>query len=387
MDLDREDEGHPKRKQKIPKHQRREANEKKMDSFVKRVSKIPLDIPFDEAYYTHMLWMFFRESRETKGYIEIIFNHLRERMKQRTCLKNKSDPEKFAVPCLIKGNEYPCVLCDIGSSISIMSKTIAEELNLQIEPSNDSFTFVDCSKVNSRRIVKDVPVQINNTLVPVEFHVMDIQIDWNSSLLLGREFMATVGAICDMKQIRLYISLIDQKEFYEPVKNKNKATLIELSNDAELVATCFCNYEFNEESEDGGSINTQPLAPIDGLTPETTNTCHADGKYTPTYLEYDEDYIEEEQIEYCGTAMEEAGVFQIFHHFGKLTSIDGNHMSSIDTDQEDEYQHADGAEYLFGQQLGNQASIEGHHTPSIDGELIEYHDLVLDDASWEKIDR
>ncbi|KAF8100744.1 hypothetical protein N665_0218s0082 [Sinapis alba] len=183
-------------------------------------------------------------------------------MKHRTCLKKKSDSEKFAVPCLIKCNEYPNVLCDIGSSESIMPKTMADELNLKVEPSNDSFTFVDCSKVNSRGILKDVQMQINNTLVPVDFHVMDIQIDWNSSLLLGRAFMAKVVAICDMKKKRLYLSLIDQNTFYEPVKNKSKATLIELSNDAELVATCLCNYEFNKEPEDGASIDTQPRESI-----------------------------------------------------------------------------------------------------------------------------
>ncbi|KAF8092055.1 hypothetical protein N665_0426s0013 [Sinapis alba] len=245
-----------------------------MDSFVKRVSKIPLDIPFDEAYYTHKLWMFFRESRETKEDIEIILNHLRKRMKQRTCLKKKSDLEKFAVPCLIKGNEYPSALCDTGSSVSIMPKTMAEELNLKMEPSNDSFTFVDCSKVNSGGIVKDVSVQINNTLVPVDFYVMDIQIDWNSSLLLGRAFMATVGAICDMKQNMLYLSLIDQNFFYEPVKNKSKTTLIELSNDVKLMATCFCNYEFNEEPEDGASTDTQPRAPIDAFAVQKSVDTH-----------------------------------------------------------------------------------------------------------------
>ncbi|KAF8109200.1 hypothetical protein N665_0101s0029 [Sinapis alba] len=106
--------------------------------------------------------------------------------------------------------------------------------------------------------------------------------------------MATVGAICDMKTNRLCLSLIDPNINYEIYKNK--PALIELSNDAELVATCFCNYEFNEESEDGASIDTRPTAPIDAfaaqqlvdthpllsiddLTPETSNTYHADGFY------------------------------------------------------------------------------------------------------------
>ncbi|KAF8113623.1 hypothetical protein N665_0047s0030 [Sinapis alba] len=168
----------------------------------------------------------------------------------------------------------PNALCDTGSSVSIMPKTMAEELKLKVEPSNDFFTFVDYSKVNSRGIVKDVPVQINNTLVPIDFHVMHIQIDWNSSLLLMRAFMATMGTICDMKQNMLYQSLIDQNIFYEPSKNKSKHTLIELSNDAKSVATCFCNYKFNKEPEYGLSIDTQSRESIDAFAVQQSIDTH-----------------------------------------------------------------------------------------------------------------
>ena len=44
-----------KRKEKIPKDLKREANEKEMESFQKRVFRIPLEKPFEEAYFTHIL--------------------------------------------------------------------------------------------------------------------------------------------------------------------------------------------------------------------------------------------------------------------------------------------------------------------------------------------
>ena len=40
-----------RRKEKVPKHLERGVNEKQMDSFTKRVIRIPLDKPFDEAYF------------------------------------------------------------------------------------------------------------------------------------------------------------------------------------------------------------------------------------------------------------------------------------------------------------------------------------------------
>ncbi|KAF3506712.1 hypothetical protein F2Q69_00006429 [Brassica cretica] len=105
-----------KRKEKIPKNLKREANEKEMDGFTKRVLRIPVEKPFDEVYFTHRLWMFFRETKETEEDIRRMFHHVRERMKLRITLKKKSDPGKFAIPCVVKGIEFPHALCDTGAS-------------------------------------------------------------------------------------------------------------------------------------------------------------------------------------------------------------------------------------------------------------------------------
>ena len=138
-----------RRKEKVHKHLKREVNEKEMDSFTKRVLRIPLDKPFEEAYFTYRLWMFFKETNETEHDIHRMFNQVREKMKQRITLKKMSDPGKFAVPCLWKGIEFPFALCDTGSSISILTKIMADHLGLKIEPSEDSFTFLDYSTRNS----------------------------------------------------------------------------------------------------------------------------------------------------------------------------------------------------------------------------------------------
>ena len=121
-----------RRKENIRKHLKRGVNETEMDSFTKRVLRIPLDKSFEEAYFTHMLWMFFRETKETEQDIHRIFNQIREKIKQRITLKKKSDPGKFAVPCLVKGIEFPCALCDTCSSVSILPKVMADHLGLKI---------------------------------------------------------------------------------------------------------------------------------------------------------------------------------------------------------------------------------------------------------------
>ncbi|KAF3557376.1 hypothetical protein F2Q69_00013037 [Brassica cretica] len=119
-----------KRKGKVANHLKRTANEKEMENFKKRVFRIPLEKPFEEAYFTHRLWMFFRETRETEEDIRRMFCEAREKIKNRITLKKKTGPGKFTIPCTVKGIEFPHAL--------------------------ESFTFVDCSQRSSEGIVRDL---------------------------------------------------------------------------------------------------------------------------------------------------------------------------------------------------------------------------------------
>ncbi|KAF3531577.1 hypothetical protein DY000_02040341 [Brassica cretica] len=188
-----------------------------MDGFTKRVLRIPVEKPFDEVYYTHRLWMFFRETKETEETEEDIrrmFHHVREMMKLRITFKKKSDPGKFAIPCVMK------------------------------EPSSESFTFVNLSERSSGGNIRDLEVQIGNV------HVLDIKLNWNFSLLLGRAFLATIGAVCDMNTNRL-------------------STLVELGNALGYIAGCHCGAEY--ETEYSESIDTHTASSIDSNESPTTD--------------------------------------------------------------------------------------------------------------------
>ena len=114
MEVDRVPTGRTlrKRKEKLEKHLKMGANEKEKESFRKRVFRIPLDKPFEEAYFAHRLWMFFRETRETEEDIWRMFCEAREKMRKRVTLKKKSDPGQFTIPSTVKGIEFPYALCD-----------------------------------------------------------------------------------------------------------------------------------------------------------------------------------------------------------------------------------------------------------------------------------
>ncbi|KAF2587925.1 hypothetical protein F2Q70_00038600 [Brassica cretica] len=63
---------------------------------------------------------------------------------------------------------------------------------LQMHPNASKNSIYQLFSGNSGGIIRNLEVQIGNALVPVDFHVLDIKLNWNSSLLLGRAFMATL---------------------------------------------------------------------------------------------------------------------------------------------------------------------------------------------------
>ncbi|KAF3486299.1 hypothetical protein F2Q69_00052977 [Brassica cretica] len=61
---------------------------------------------------------------------------------------------------------------------------------------------------------------------------MDIKLNWNSSLLLGRAFMATGEAVCDMPTNKLCLTLIDLTVYYHPVRVvKQQTRYMEIGDD------------------------------------------------------------------------------------------------------------------------------------------------------------
>ncbi|KAF2614352.1 hypothetical protein F2Q70_00011573 [Brassica cretica] len=78
-------------------------------------------------------------------------------MRKRITLKKNSDHGQFAIPCTVKGIEFPHALCDTGASVSILPRVIADHLG---------------------GIVRDLEVQI-------DFHVLDIKLNWNSYYYFG----------------------------------------------------------------------------------------------------------------------------------------------------------------------------------------------------------
>lgn len=99
-------------------------------------------------------------------------------------------------------------------------------LGFKVDPSQDSFTFVDNSRANSADMIRNVKVEIVECTVPVDFHVLQIKSGWKSSLPLVRAFMATMGAVCDLKKNKMCLTNVDKSVFNDHVEKNNREEFI-----------------------------------------------------------------------------------------------------------------------------------------------------------------
>ncbi|KAF3606564.1 hypothetical protein DY000_02047841 [Brassica cretica] len=246
-------------------------------------------------------------------------------MRMRITLKKKSDPGQFAIPCTVKGIEFPHAMWDIGVSVSILPRVMADHLGLQVEPSPELFTFVDCSQKNSGGIVRDLEVQIGNALVPVDFH--------------------------------LCLTLIDPNAHYDHVPVTTPHTISRRINDPGIIAACHCGEDY--ETDYLASIETHTASSIDNDHQKSTDIPHyesvdsrpddwendyynpAIAAYTRQYMhtyKYNEDYEEERATEYRVILDEEDKLLQHSSWKRNAPSIDMTSWASIDTQPHQRYQ-------------------------------------------------
>ncbi|XP_050884450.1 uncharacterized protein LOC127087584 [Lathyrus oleraceus] len=122
------------------------------------------------------------------------------------------DPGSFSIPCIIGKFVIDKALCDLGASISLMPLSICERLKMgELRPTRMSVQLADYFVKFPVGMLENVPVRIGQSSIPTDFIIMDIKEDSNIPIILGRPFLATVGAIIDVKRGKLTFEVGEEK--------------------------------------------------------------------------------------------------------------------------------------------------------------------------------
>ncbi|XP_021761366.1 uncharacterized protein LOC110726207 [Chenopodium quinoa] len=129
------------------------------------------------------------------------------------------DPGNFSIPCAINKMQIDNALCDLGASVSIMPYLVYQRLELgELLPSNITLQLADRLIKFPKGKVEDVPLRVWKFVFSVDFIVLEMDEDATIPIVLGRPFLATSGAMIDVRSAKISFKVGDEDKVGTPCK-------------------------------------------------------------------------------------------------------------------------------------------------------------------------
>ena len=114
-------------------------------------------------------------------------------------LVKKKDPGCPTITCSIGAQHFSNALCDLGASVSVMPKVVYDKLNHHaLAPTAMCLQLADQTVPYPAGIVENISVKIRNFFIPIDFIMLDMEVDTKTPLILGRPFLSTTNAHIDV---------------------------------------------------------------------------------------------------------------------------------------------------------------------------------------------
>ncbi|XP_010513429.1 PREDICTED: uncharacterized protein LOC104789429 [Camelina sativa] len=158
------------------------------------------------------------------------------------------DPGSFNLPCSISYMHFNKCLCDLGASVSIMPYSVAEKLGYEhFKPSNLYIGLADGSRKDVVGVIETFMVKIREDMLPTDFVIMNMDQEPEDPLILGRPFLATAGAVIDVKMGTIKLHLIEDLTMKFDIKDSTYQPTIEGHH---FVIKKKASYEDSKNEED-----------------------------------------------------------------------------------------------------------------------------------------
>ncbi|XP_016477783.1 uncharacterized protein LOC107799210 [Nicotiana tabacum] len=135
------------------------------------------------------------------------------------------DPGCFTIPLAIRKHEVGRALCDLGASINLVPLSVFKKLNLRAPgPTIVLLQLADRSLAVPEGIIEDVLVRVGKFIFPRDFTILDYMADEEVSIIWGRPFLATGGALIDVREDKLKMRVHDEEITFNLYKALNLPT-------------------------------------------------------------------------------------------------------------------------------------------------------------------
>ena len=232
---------HVEKKLPFPR-KKRDDTEAKYEKFIKVLKGLNVTIPFSEALsempaYSKFLKDILSKKRLVPDSIlgvnslslPSICKTVHKNLPEKLC-----DPGRFAITIGLGNCKY-LALIDLGASASLMPLSIWKQIQLgDLRPVNMKLFMADGTCTYSTGVLDDVPVQVGKFFVPNDFVVMDMEEDDSVPIILGRPFLATAGAVIDMRELLMTLDICGEQVVYDFSDPKAGTEAVDISKRPDL---------------------------------------------------------------------------------------------------------------------------------------------------------
>ncbi|XP_021754566.1 uncharacterized protein LOC110719897 [Chenopodium quinoa] len=194
--------------------------EKKCGKFIDILKKLHINIPFLDAIsempsYAKFLKDMLSNKKNLEENATVALTAECSAILHNNLPKKLGDLGSYSIPVKLGDIEINRALCDLGASVSLMPLSICKKLQMgELKPTRISLQLADRSVKFPLGVLEDVPLRVGKFFIPCDFVVMEMEEDVNVPIILSRPFLATAGAIIDMKNDKITFEVGDEKLEY-----------------------------------------------------------------------------------------------------------------------------------------------------------------------------
>ncbi|XP_016574172.2 uncharacterized protein LOC107871805 [Capsicum annuum] len=208
----------------FPNRLKKKVDEAKFGKFMAMLKQLTINVPSVEALKKMLVYAKFMKDLITKkrkvSSDQVDNLHHCSAVSILFLVQNKADPGAFTILCKVGSLDIARALCDLGASVNLVPLVLCKKLVLEDPtPTNMRLVMEDRSIKRPVGILHDVLVKLADFILPIDFVVLDCDVDLEIPIILGRPLLATERLIVHMELNELKYSKMEPKR-KSPTKPK-----------------------------------------------------------------------------------------------------------------------------------------------------------------------
>ncbi|XP_015940037.1 uncharacterized protein LOC107465572 [Arachis duranensis] len=138
---------------------------------------------------------------------------------QKKLPQKMKDPGSFQIPCIIGDINIEKALCDLGASINLKPLAMMKRMRIEeAKPTRMALQLADRTFKFPYGVVEALLVKVGEFIFSANFVVLDMEEEANTSIILGRPFLATARAIIDVQKGEVVLRFHEEKMVFNVFK-------------------------------------------------------------------------------------------------------------------------------------------------------------------------